>query len=56
MFLAQKSISEMEHPSYYPNLAPNDSWLFSKIKFALKGRRFQDIEDIKNVTTPFSKV
>jgi hypothetical protein len=25
-----------------PNLVPNDFWLFSKIKSALKGQRFQD--------------
>jgi hypothetical protein len=28
-------------------LALNDLWLFPKIKSALKGQRFQDIEDIK---------
>jgi hypothetical protein len=33
------------HPS--PDLAPNDFRLFSKIKSALKGRRFHDIEDIQ---------
>jgi len=34
-------------------MVPNDFWLFPKIKSALNGRRFQDIEDIqkKNVTT-----
>jgi histone-lysine N-methyltransferase SETMAR len=41
-FLAQKSITEVEHLSYSPDLAPNDFWLFPKIKPALKGRRFQD--------------
>jgi hypothetical protein len=42
----------MEHPPFSSDLAPNDFWLFPKIKSALKGRRFQDIEDIKkNVTT-----
>jgi hypothetical protein len=31
-------------------LAPNDFWLFSQIRSALKGQRFQDAEDIpKNV-------
>jgi hypothetical protein len=48
-FLAQNSITKMEHPHYSPNLAPNDLWLFPKIKSALKGRRFQDIEDIKEI-------
>jgi hypothetical protein len=37
-FLVQKSVTEMEH--YSPDLAPNEFWLFQKIKSALKGRRF----------------
>jgi hypothetical protein len=39
----------MEHPAYSPDLAPNDLWLFPKINSALKGQRFQDTEDIKNL-------
>jgi hypothetical protein len=46
-FLAQKSIIEMEHPLCSADLVPNDFWLFPGIKFALKGQRFQNIEDIK---------
>jgi hypothetical protein len=46
-FLAQKSITEMERPTCSPDSAPNDFWLFLKINSALKGRRCQDIEDIK---------
>jgi hypothetical protein len=42
------------HPHFSPDLPPNDLGLFPKIKSALKGRRFQIIEDIqkrrKNVT------
>jgi hypothetical protein len=40
-FLAQKLISEMEHPLNYPDLVPNDFWLFPKIKSALKGKKFR---------------
>jgi hypothetical protein len=41
----------MEHTPISPGLSLNDFWLFPKIKFALKGWRFQDIEDNqKNVT------
>jgi hypothetical protein len=40
-FLAQKSITEVEHPSFPSDLAPNDFWLFPEIKSALKGRRLQ---------------
>jgi len=45
-YLAQKAITEMDHPFYSPDLALNDFWLFPKIKSALKGLRFQDTEDI----------
>jgi len=45
-FLDQKSITEMEHPPCSPDFAPNDFWLFPKIKSALKEWRFQDTEDI----------
>jgi hypothetical protein len=48
-FLARISITEMEHPPYSCHLAPNDFWLFPKIKTALKGRRFQDTEDIQKM-------
>jgi histone-lysine N-methyltransferase SETMAR len=48
-FLAQKSITEMEHPPHSPYLAPNDSWLFPKVRFALKGPRFHDIEDMQKI-------
>jgi hypothetical protein len=34
----------MGNPPYSSDLAPNDFWLFPKIKFPLKGRRFQDVE------------
>jgi hypothetical protein len=36
-FLPKISITEMEHPSYSPDLVLNDFWLFPKIKSALKG-------------------
>jgi hypothetical protein len=47
------AFTEMEHPPHSPDLSPNDFWLFPEIKFALKGRGFQDIEDVRNkdVTT-----
>jgi hypothetical protein len=46
-FLAQKSITEMEHPPCSSDLAPNDFWLFPKVKSALQGRRFHDFEGIR---------
>jgi hypothetical protein len=41
----------VEQPSYFPDLAPNDFWMFRKIKSALRGQRLQDTEDMQqNVT------
>ena len=42
-FLATKQITVLEHPAYSPDLAPNDFFLFPKIKEILKGRHFDDI-------------
>ena len=37
-FLATKQITVLGHPAYSPDLAPNDFFLFPKIKEILKGR------------------
>jgi len=50
-FLATKQITVLEHPAYSPDLAPNDFFMFPKIKEILKGRHFDDINDIRNNTT-----
>jgi hypothetical protein len=59
-FLAHNSITEMKHSPYSPHLAPNDLWLFPKLKPALKRPRFQDTEDIqkkkKKVTTALEAI
>jgi len=50
-YVAQESITDMEHPSYSPYMTLNDFWLFPEINSPLKGPRFQDVEDNrKNVT------
>jgi hypothetical protein len=41
----------LEHPAYSPDLAPNDFFLFPKRKERLKGRNFDDVDDIRNNTT-----
>jgi len=52
-----KIIPEMEHQPFSSDMALNDFWLFPKIKSALGGRRFQDIEDIQqNVMTALKAV
>ena len=50
-FLATKQITVLEHPAYSPDLAPSDFFLFPKIKETLKGRHFDDIDDIRSNTT-----
>jgi hypothetical protein len=37
----------MEHPPYSPYLAPNDFWLFPKIKSSLNGRIFPIMKTFK---------
>jgi len=50
-FLATKQITVLEHPAFSPDLAPSDFLLFLKIKEILKGRHFDDIDDIRSNTT-----
>jgi transposase len=49
--LATKQITVLEHPAYSPDLAPSDFFLLPKIKEILKGRHFDDIDDIRSNTT-----
>ena len=39
---------EIEHPLYSPDLAPSDYYLFSKLKKDLRGRKFDDDEEVKS--------
>jgi len=50
-FLATKQITVLEHPAYSLDLAPSDFFLFPKIKEILKGRHFDDNDDIRSSTT-----
>jgi hypothetical protein len=50
-FLARKQVTVLHHPSYLPDLAPANFFLFPKLKSQLKAKRFQDISIIQaNVT------
>jgi histone-lysine N-methyltransferase SETMAR len=46
-FLARKQVTVLHYPSYSPDLAPADFFLFPTLKSQLKGKRFQDIFAIK---------
>jgi len=50
-FLATKQINVLEHPAYSPDLAHCDFFVFPKIKEILKGRHFDDTDDIRSNTT-----
>ena len=50
-FLAKFNITQVPHPPYSPDLAPCDFFIFPKIKFFLKGRRFDSISEIKQNAT-----
>jgi [histone H3]-lysine36 N-dimethyltransferase SETMAR len=56
-FLSKHSISELPHAPYSPDLSPCDYFLFPKIKKKLKGKIFENIDDIKeNVTRELNMV
>jgi len=46
-FLAEHNISSLPQPSYSPDLAPCDFFLFPQLKKTMKGRRFDYVEDIQ---------
>jgi hypothetical protein len=46
-FLVKKKIPVIPHPTYSPDLAPCDCFLFPKMKLKLKGRRFDTIVEIQ---------
>jgi histone-lysine N-methyltransferase SETMAR len=50
-FLVTKRITVLEHPTYSPDLAHSDFFLFPKIKEILKGRHFDDFYVIRSNTT-----
>jgi histone-lysine N-methyltransferase SETMAR len=49
-FLASKQITVLKHPPYSPDLAPSDFLTFPKIKETLRGRHFDDNDDIRSNT------
>jgi transposase len=49
-FLANNNVTKLEFPSYSPNLAAAEFYLFPQLISALKGRSLSDYTDnIKNV-------
>jgi hypothetical protein len=52
-FLANKSITKMDHPPYSPDLAPCDFWLFPKLKNAVTGQSGHPMQ--RDVTARYSE-
>ena len=50
-FLAQKMVAVLDHPPYILDLAPVDFFLFPRLKAAIKGAHFADVNAIKNRVT-----
>ncbi|GFG38600.1 hypothetical protein Cfor_01647 [Coptotermes formosanus] len=50
-FLARKQVCVLNHPPYSPDLSPCDYFLFPKMKLPLKGRLFEDVQDIQGAVT-----
>ncbi|UYV77493.1 hypothetical protein LAZ67_15001262 [Cordylochernes scorpioides] len=46
-FLAKHSTIQIPHPPYSPDLAPNDFFLYPKLKMKLKGRKFDNVDMIQ---------
>jgi transposase len=46
-FLTKNNVTTVPHPTYSPDLAPSDFYMFPKMKLRLKGRRFVSIEEIQ---------
>ena len=46
----QNRFEILEHPPYSPDLAPSDFHLFRNLKKALRGRRYEDNEEVKTAT------
>jgi len=50
-FLTKNETTIVPQPSYSPDLAPEDFFLFPKLKSTLKGRRFDTIDKIQKNST-----
>ena len=46
-----KQVCMLNHLPYSPNLSPCDHFLFPKLKLPLKGRLFENVQDIQGAVT-----
>ena len=50
-YLTKIGIKTVPHPSYSPDLASCDFWLFPKLKEKVRGCRYETIEEMKEAVT-----
>ena len=50
-FLANRNVAVLHQPPYSPDLAPAVCFVFPKLKFSLKGRHYQTVEEIQCAVT-----
>jgi len=50
VFVATNQVTVLQHRNYSPEIASNEFFLFQKLKEILKGRHFDDIDDIRGST------
>ena len=50
-YLTKMGIKTVPQPPYSPDLAPCDFWLFPKLKEKLRGCRYENIDEMKEVVT-----
>ena len=50
-FLTKNGMTTVPHPSYSVDQAPSDFFLFPRMKRDLKGKHFQNVEEVKEKTT-----
>ena len=49
--LVKKQIEALDHPLYFPDLAPCDFWLFPRLKIVIKGTHFSSLKEIRTSVT-----
>ncbi len=49
LYLLLTGFHVLRHPPYSPDIAPSNFWFFPRVKKALRGRRFANLEDLEDV-------
>jgi histone-lysine N-methyltransferase SETMAR len=50
-FLTPKNVTTLYHPKYFPDISPQDYFLFPKLKMNSKGLHFADVAEIQQAVT-----